>query len=191
MTRLSKLKPHGGERGLDVVRAKGKDTSSAAGAAEVDIDKPLTDMQKLFVQHWAKGDSITSATLRAGYSDDGVGYRLVRQPNVLRYKAEFEKKYEAAGQMTRKKVMDMLVESYEMAKLMSEPASMVSAAREVGKLCGYYAPVETRIKLDVSGSVVHRQMVVMSDAELLKMIEDGATTPLLTDESNELSADGE
>ena len=45
--------------------------------------------------------------------------------------------------MTRKKVMDMLLESYDMAKLMAEPASMVSAAREIEKMCGYYAPVES------------------------------------------------
>lgn len=185
MTRLSKLKPHGGERGLDVARAKGKDTSSAAGAAEVDVNKPLTDMQKLFVQHWAKGDSITSATLRAGYADDGVGYRLVRQPNILAYKATFERKYEAAAQMTRQKVMDMLLEGYEMAKLMSEPTAMIAAAREVGKMCGYYAPVEVKMKVDHAGNVILNNLSTMSDAQLLEVMAKGAPVPLLTDERGE------
>lgn len=184
MTRLSKAKPHGGERGVDVVRAKGKETCSAASAAEVDVNKPLTDMQKLFVQHWAKGDSITSATLRAGYSDDGVGYRLVRQPNILAYKAKFEAKYEAAAQMTREKVMGMLQEGYDMAKLMSEPASMIAAAREVGKMCGYYAPVETKIRVDVSGNIMLNRLNTMSDAELLEVMAKGSV-PLLTDENVE------
>ena len=185
MTRLSKAKPHGGERGVEIARAKGKSNSSAASASEISVDKPLTDMQKLFVQHWAKGDSITSATLRAGYADDGVGYRLVRQPNILAYKAKFEVKYEAAAQMTREKVMGMIMEGYEMAKLMSEPASMIAAAREAGKMCGYYAPVETRIKLDVSGNIIMKDLNTMTDAELLEVMAKGAAPLLLADTSED------
>ena len=57
----------GGERGVSVARARGTDTSnlSAAQMAEViSPDKPLTEKQKLFVEHWAKGDSLPNACLR-------------------------------------------------------------------------------------------------------------------------------
>ena len=80
-------------RGVAVARAFGIDTSnlSAEEMAEViDPDKPLTDKQKLFVQHWAKGDSITSASYRAGYSNTKVAYQLVKMPNILKLKAEYE-----------------------------------------------------------------------------------------------------
>ena len=154
-------------------RAAKKSNASAASAAEIDVNKPLTDKQKQFVQQWAKGDSLQNAALRAGYSDDGVAYRLARQPNILAYKAQFEAKYEEAAQMTRKKVMDMHLEAFEMAKLMSEPATMVSAAREVGKMCGYYAPVEVKMKVDVTGNIMVDRLNSMSDAELLKVITSG------------------
>ena len=167
-------------RGLDVVRSRGRDTSnlSAAEMAEViSPDKPLTDKQRKFVELWAQGESITSASVRAGYNDGAsIAYRMVKMPNVLKLYHEEKAKYEAAGDMTRKKVMDMLLESYEMAKLMAEPASMVSAAREVGKMCGYYAPAETRMKIDVSGNVMLDRLNNLSDAELLKLISDGSAT---------------
>lgn len=150
-----------------------RDTSTMAAAESVSPDKPLTDKQKLFVKFWAQGESIHTASSRAGYADCGtLAYRMVRMPNVLRlYEAE-KAKYEAVADMSRKKVMDMLLESFDMAKLMAEPASMVSAAREIGKMCGYYAPVER--KISITGNVIVDKMNKLSDAELLKILEGSA-----------------
>lgn len=167
-------KKRGGERGVTVVRGRGVNTSSAAGAALVSPDKPLTDKQKIFVKAWASGDSIGAASLRAGFADDGIGYRLVRQPNILALKAQYEAKYEEESQMTRKKVMDGFLEAIDMAKLMAEPATMVSGWREIAKMCGYMAPVEHKMKVDVTGNIVLDRMNSMSDAELLKVITAGA-----------------
>ena len=167
-------KPGGGERGLAVARARGKNTSSHAIAETISPDKPLTDKQKAFVKLWAEGESITSASVRAGYNDGAsIAYRMVKMPNVLALYHDYKAKYEAAGDMTRKKVMDMLLESYEMAKLMAEPSTMVAAAREVGKMCGYYAPVESRIKLDISGNVVVEKLNALTDEELVQLIAKG------------------
>ena len=101
-------------------------------------------------------------------------------PNVLALKAKYEAKYEAENQMTRKRVMDGFLEAIDMAKLMAEPASMISGWREIGKLCGYFAPVETRVKVDVSGNIVLDRLNSMSDAELLEVISKSAT-PLIED----------
>jgi hypothetical protein len=167
-------------------------TSSAASASLVPIDKPLTDKQKNFAKFWAQGDSITNATLRAGFSDDGVGHRLKHQPNVRALYDKLTAQFEADAQMSRKKVMDMLQEAYDMAKLMSEPATMVSAAREVGKMCGYYAPVEHKVKVDVTGNIILDRMNQLSDAELLKIISEGAKPALaLIEDSSDDSPDSD
>ena len=87
--------------------------------------------------------------------------------------------------MDRKKVIDMQLEAYEMAKTMAEPATMVSAAREIGKICGLYEP--KKVEVSVNGSVQHEihRFEAMSDDELLKLLSQGyqggenATTPLL------------
>jgi hypothetical protein len=165
-------------------RRKGINNSNAKNAALISADKPITDLQRLFVRHWAAGESVISAATRAGYSDGGsYAYRLIAQPNILKlYNAE-KLKYEEASQMTRKKVMDMLLESYECAKMAGEPASMVSAAREVGKMCGYYEPVTRKLDITVSGNVVHDRLNRMSDAELLKLITEQAPELIEADDA--------
>ena len=177
-----KVRGNNGGRGVDIARSRGTDTSnlSAEEMAEViSPDKPLTEKQKLFVQHWAKGDSITSASYRAGYADGGkVAYQLVKMPNVLKLKAKYEAEWEATGAMSRQKVMDGMMEAIDMARMMAEPASMIAGWREIGKICGYYAPVEHRMKVDVSGNVIVDRLNSLSDAELLKIIQGGAQAVL-------------
>ena len=179
-----KVRGNNGGRGVDIARSRGTDTSnlSAAEMAEViSPDKPLTEKQKLFVQHWAKGDSITSASYRAGYADGGkVAYQLVKMPNILKLKAKYEAEWEATGAMSRQKVMDGMLEAIDMARMMAEPASMIAGWREIGKICGYYAPVEHKVKVDVSGNVIVDRLNSLSDAELLKIIQGGAQAVLPT-----------
>lgn len=155
-------------KAADIAGLKGKETTTMAAAALVDPDKPLTQQQRMFVKFWAEGDTIPNAMHRAGYNDQpSYGYRMAKMPNILVLFNKVKAQYEEAAQMTRKKVMDMLVESYEMAKLMAEPATMVSAAREVGRMCGYYEP--TKVKIEVTHST---KLETLSDAELYKIIHE-------------------
>jgi phage terminase small subunit len=189
-----KQKTRNGVRGanpqatIHEARSRGISTSNNAGAMLVSPDKPLTEKQKLFVEHWAKGDSIPAAAVRAGYADGGqMAYRMVRMPNILKLKAEYEAKYEAEAQMSRKKVMDGFLEAIDMAKLMAEPATMISGWTAVAKMCGYMAPIEHKMKVDVTGNVTMQKLTAMSDAELLEMIERGPrndSTQLLTDQTD-------
>lgn len=162
-------------KGRGAAVRKSPNTGTMANAALVSVDKPLTAQQKLFTKCWAEGDSIPSALARAGYSvaDNSLGYRMAKMPNILALKAKYAKEYEDAAAMTKKKVMDMHLEAFEMAKLMAEPATMVSAAREVGKLCGYYEPQRVTIDVNVNQNSTLDRMNRLSDAELLKFIEAG------------------
>ena len=144
-----------------------------AVASQRSLDRPLTELQKAFVRLWAQGESINSAAYKAGYKDAAAAYITARMPSAIAlYEAE-KKAYEEAAQMTRKRVMDGLLEAAEMAKLMAEPASMVSAWREIGKMCGYYEPV--KLKLDVTTNGQRNRMERMTDEELEKLV--GAPIP--------------
>lgn len=167
--------PETKERNVALVRERGLDTSDYANAALIDPDKPLTDKQKGFVKFWAAGESLMSAAYKAGYDESSLtyAYRLAKQPNVLKLYEEEKRLYEEASNMSRKKVMDMLVEAYDMAKLMAEPASMVSAAREIGKMCGYYEPVAKKVDITVNGKALTKRLDQMSDEDLAKMIAEG------------------
>jgi phage terminase small subunit len=156
-------------------RSRGFSTATISGASLVDPNKPLTEMQKEFVKHWASGETILSASVKAGYADGGTfAYRLCRMPNIIKLYNREKEKYEEAAQMSRKKVMDMLLESYEAAKLLSEPSSMVSAAREIGKMCGYYEPVKIKHEVSIEGKVVVERLNNMSDQDLLAFIAENA-----------------
>ena len=163
------------------VTIRGINTSTSAAARLISPDKPLTDKQRAFAKAWAEGDTIPNAVIRAGYAEvPAYGYRLAAMPNILAaYHAE-KAKYEEACQMTRKKVMDGLLEAVEMAKLMSEPATMVAGWREVGKMLGYYEPTKQKIDISINGSVAMQQMSALSDADLLKLIQGqvGVNAPL-------------
>lgn len=140
-----------------------------------EVDRPLSERQLIFVRLWAQGETPRTAASLAGYSESstGLAWKLTRDPAIIKlYQAE-KKLYEEAGQMTRKRVMDMLQEAYDCAKLMSEPASMVAAAREIGKMCGYYEP-ETKININIGGKLVEK-LASMTDDQLLEvMASEGA-----------------
>lgn len=147
-------------------------TSSHAVAAAVSADKPLTDRQKAFAVARARGESVPNAMAEAGYNEQpSYGYRLDKMPNVQALIRQEAAKYAEASNMTRKKVIDMQLEAFEMAKIMAEPATMVAAAREVGKICGLYEPQ----KIEVTSTVKHElhRFSELDDTELLKIIMDG------------------
>lgn len=174
------------------VRAKYAETTTMAAAAMVPADKPLTTQQRLFVQHWAKGETIPNAMARAGYNDQpSYGYRMAKMPNILALYNQEKAKYEEAAQMTRQRVMDGLLEAVDMAKLMAEPATMVSGWREIGRMCGYFEPKKVDINVNVTGNVIHQRLNQLSDAELLKIIQEQGAEPLLDAPEYTLEGDGD
>lgn len=176
---IKRAKSSDAKRGAAV--RKSQNTGTMAAAASVSPDKPLTTQQKAFVKAWAEGDSIPNALARAGYSikDHSLGYRMAKMPNILALYEQEKRLYEEASQMTRKRVMDGLLDAVDMARLMSEPATMVSGWREIGRMCGYFEPKKVQIDVNVSGSIIHERINSLSDAELLKIIQSPDVTPLL------------
>ena len=146
-------------------------TQTLANIEKLNADRPLTDKQLQFVRLWASGETPRTAAVLAGYSESSsnMAWKLTHDPAILKLYHVEKKLYEEAAGHTRKRVMDMLQEAYDCAKLMSEPASMVAAAREIGKMAGHYEP-EKHVHLHLGGKVAER-MASMSDNELLEIME--------------------
>lgn len=151
-------------------------TNNMASAASVSADKPLTDKQKAFVQFWAEGDSMLNAYTRAGYSIKQASYafRMAKMPNILALKNKYAEEYRAATHLKKKDVIQGIKDAIDMAKLMSEPQSMISGWREIGKLLGYYEPKKVDLTVSVNGTIQVERMNKMTDAELLEIISKGA-----------------
>lgn len=156
-------------------------TSSKAGAAMANPDKPLTEKQLLFAKLWAQGETIQSAYIRAGYADDpsaSFAYRMARMPNIVKiYQAE-KAKYEEASQMTRKRVMDGLLEGIDMCKLTADGLGVINGWKTVGQMCGYFEPIKRRLDINVTGNIQMQHLSRMPDAELLRIIQEGAAAEL-------------
>lgn len=67
----------------------------------------------------------------------------------------------------------MLLAAFETARERAEPAAMVSAARELGRMMGFYAPARVKAQVDVAKLAARDQFERMSDAELLALVEAG------------------
>lgn len=134
-------------------------------------NRKLTEMQQMFVRHWAAGESILTASSRAGYSDGGTyAYRLSKDPLIVEIYQREKKLYEASCQMTRKRVMDGFLEAAEMARIQADPTALTGAWREIGKMCGYYEPVKKTIDVNINGQVTQK-VERLSDEMLLKLIK--------------------
>jgi len=133
----------------------------------------LTAKQKLFVDGMLRGMPQTTAARAAGYNNAPVdANRLMKNPKVQESLQFLQHKYEKASQMTRKKVMDGMLEAIEMAKVQAEPGVMVAGWREIGRMCGYYAAEKRVIDVNITAKRAVDKLETLSDAELLEMIEE-------------------
>ena len=157
-----------GTRGLTdpAVRAKGEATRA----------EQLNSMQKAYVNGVVRqGKSKIQAAKDAGYSTARTAIqRLETTPKVQQALAKEHKAHEQALDMTRKRVVDGLMEAVDMARVKADPLSMVAGWREVAKICGYYEPVKHQVEVSVNGQVLLNQITSMSDADLLKLADEAS-----------------
>lgn len=162
------------EKRFAKLRATAVNATTARTQAIKTTTRHLTEMQQMFVRHWAAGESILTASARAGYSDGGTyAYRLAKDPLVVEIYEREKKLYEASCQMTRKKVMDGFIAAAEMAQLQADPTAMTGAWREIGKMCGYYEPKKIDVNVNVNGTITTK-VERLSDEMLLKLIKGDA-----------------
>jgi len=183
------------EKNFAKLRAKAATVGDPAGVSYAAValrksDRHLTEMQMMFVRHWAAGESILSASARAGYADSGTyAYRLAKDPAVLKIYEREKVLYEKSCQMTRKRVMDGFLEAADMAKLQADPTAMTGAWREIGKMAGYYEPVRKRIDININGQIVTRRVENMDDEMLLKIIKGEVGAEVIDMELAEIAGD--
>lgn len=138
----------------------------------------MTPRQARFVEEYLVDANATQAAIRAGSAPAGAhvwASRTLRNPKVS---AELKKRQEADSErlrVSRENVVSMLLASFQMAKEQGEPAAMVSAARELGRLMGFYAPTQARFEVDLVSAAEKGRLEAMTDAELLRLI--GSSSP--------------
>lgn len=133
----------------------------------------LTPRQSKFVDEYLVDANGTQAAIRAGYSATGARVAAHRLLTNVAISSRLEARQKADAtrlSVSRENVLQKLLEAFEMAREEREPAAMVSAARELGKLLGYYAPVKVEASLDVKELAARGQFERMTDAQLYEVI---------------------
>lgn len=139
----------------------------------------FTPKQRRFVSEYAIDRNGAAAAVRAGYSARSakqIANELLTKPDLRAAVTAQEARIAADLEVTRQRVLDGLLEAVEMARERADPAAMISAWKEVGRLCGYYAPdrVQVGVQLGDAEAAELRRLEAMSDEELAAIMESGS-----------------
>lgn len=128
----------------------------------------LTQRQEIYSEARLDGESKESARAKAGYkpSDNKTEARDVKE-----YIADRQGQLIEMSQIKRLDVLNMLKEAYDMAKTMAEPSTMVSSAKEIGKMLGFYEPETIKVELSHAQASIQRRLTIMTDEQLLALAE--------------------
>jgi len=158
-----------------------EDRLGACGGSKraVELTDPtmfLSAQQKRFVECIMQGKNQVMAARIAGYaSPSTMGAQVMNSPKVEAAIKYLYKKHEAAADVSRKKVMDGFLEAIDMARMQADCTNMIAGWREIGRMCGYYAPEVKKIDINITAKRVIDKMETLSDSELLKMIEESSS----------------
>lgn len=141
----------------------------------VDLDAPLTAKQHLFIEYLVDHQMSKSAAARAaglsGKEPHRVANQLLENPKVAHAIAKRREQYAVSSNMSRQRVIEGFVEAIDIARLMSEPMTMIAGWREIGRMCGFYEPTKTKVEVSVNGEVLVTRMAQMTDSELLALAQ--------------------
>ena len=163
---------------MSAIRAH-PDTSSAESTRSRNPNKHVTDKQRALARAMAlPGMTPAAASRFAGYNDGGgLAYKMQHDPafqNLLRAEREA---YAKTNGMTCKRVIDGFLRAVELAEVKTDSIAMTAAWREIGRLCGYYAPKVVKHEISVHGEALKQRLREMSDDELLAL-NRGEAEPL-------------
>lgn len=153
----------------------GKKTAVASAGAVRAPDETTPGLQRrreLYVQRRALGIPQERAAEDAGLTwkqaqlfEKGPVFEVLYRKEVAKADQRFT--------FSLNEVLKGLSEAVELAKAVSEPASMVAAWREIAKIMGYYAPERKLVHLTAEGNITMTTMRQLSDEELLKLASQG------------------
>jgi phage terminase small subunit len=135
----------------------------------------LTEKQRHFAKAVSEGRNWAQAARMAGYATpEQAGKNLVRQPNVTAAIDYYQRQHEAAGAVTRKRVMDGFLRGIELAEIQGDAQNVIAGWRELGRMCGYYAPEVKKIDINMTAKRLVSRFEAMSDEDLVRMIDESA-----------------
>lgn len=137
----------------------------------------LTDKQRRWIDEYLIDFNGAAAAVRAGYSERSarsIAHENATKPDIQVVLLARQAALAQRMAVTQAGIVQGLVDAVEMARIMSNPAAMVSGLREIAKMLGYYEPEVKRVEMSVGQKATAADFAGMSDKDLLALIEQGA-----------------
>ncbi len=132
--------------------------------------KPLTAKQRAIVEAKLEGASDHAAVNVEGANTRNT--KALRTAEVQHALAEARAGISEATTLKRLDVIEGVLDAIQMARTLSEPATMIQGYDKLAKIMGYYAPETVKVEITVSQERMRAKMEAMTDEELLQ-IADG------------------
>lgn len=134
-------------------------------------NEDLTDNQKAYVENRAFGLGKQDAARAAGYSDAAKeATRMESLPTITEALASERAMNARLSGYTRQDVLDGIKKAIDDATILADPQAQIAGWREIAKICGHYAPEVKQIQLTSGQQAVRGQMELLSDEELLRLV---------------------
>lgn len=126
-------------------------------------------MQKAYVESRAKGMDKVQSALLAGYAPGPEGVKVESSLTVQEQLKKIRAETAANTGITKEEVVQMLMDAAAMAKLMADSQGLVAAARELGKMLGFYAPEIKRVTHGLDKNSLRAVLDEMTDEDLIRL----------------------
>lgn len=130
----------------------------------------MTPKQKRFVEEYALDHNGARAAVRAGYaarSTKVTASRLLTKANVREALAVSQRQVAQRLEIDRQQVLEGLLEGIELARAQCNAMGMLVGWREIGKMCGFYAPEKKAVVITELTQREISKFEGLSDEELL------------------------
>lgn len=145
-------------------------TPSVAQLKHRALPEILTEYEQEFVRLCARGVSpFKAAETVYGKGEGRKGRELLEKPSIKHRLRDLYARAQKAEHISRTRVLQGFVRAADMAEQLADPMAMISAYREMGKMCGYYAVETKKVELSVTGEIGIRKITALSDEDLLKL----------------------
>lgn len=130
----------------------------------------ISPQQKKYVEERAKGQTKTQSAILAGYAPDPTSVPPVEDSKTVQEAlAKVRSELATNSGITKEDVVQMLVDAASMAKLMADPTGLVAAARELGKMLGFYAPEVKKVTHGLDKNSLRAVLDEMTDEDLSRL----------------------
>jgi hypothetical protein len=136
----------------------------------------LTARQARFVQEYLVDGRGAKAAIRAGYAVAGARVAAHRALTNAAVSSALQARQSADASrlsIQRNDVLEALVEAAQLARDQKQPMALIAAAREIGKLLGFYEADKLRMGVGTGEKAELDRLSSLSDADLLAIIDHG------------------